>query len=281
MIITDPTEYRASEAVSFSRLKVFDACPFLYFKRFVLKTVPPDEDTKAMRIGSAAHCRILEGELAYRERYVTKPASYEGKDGPKDWNANAAVCRAWEDNERALGRTVLTAAEDDLLYRLAMSVKSNPDAVELLGSGRPELAIRRPFPSLGLEIQGRLDWLKLDPGVVVDLKTIECLDDLPREIERRGYYRQKAHYRHLASEEFGADFRCAIIGIEKAEPMRCGVYWLRDDLLTIGDAHNLASLGRLAECYRTGDWGGNPATREIGPSVELQLASAAEADACA
>lgn len=281
MIITDPQDYRASEAVSFSRLKVFDACPFLYFKRFVAKTVPPDEDTKAMRIGSAAHCLMLEGLEAYATRYVAKPETYESKDGPKDWNANASVCRAWEENQRALGRTVLTQAEAALLFRMRESLLSNPDAVELLASGRPELAIRRPFPSLGLEIQGRLDWLKLDPGVVVDLKTIECLDDLPREIERRGYYRQKAHYRHLASEEFGADFRCAIIGIEKAEPMRCGVYWLRDDLLTIGDAHNLASLGKLAECYRTGDWGGNPVTREIGPSVELQLASGSETEACA
>jgi hypothetical protein len=63
--------------------------------------------------------------------------------------------------------------------------------------------------------------------------------------------------------------RCAVIGVEKTEPFRCGVYWLRSDLLDIGDSQNAASLVRLAEAMRSGDWGGNPPTRELGPSLEL------------
>lgn len=281
MIITDQAEYRASDAVSFSRLKVFDQCPLLYWKRFIAKTVPPDEDTKAMRIGSAAHCLMLEGPMAYAARYVTKPETYESKDGPKKWNANAKICEVWEENAEANGRTVLTQTEAALLFRMRESLLSNPDAVALLSEGRAELGIRRPFPSLGLEIQGRLDWIDPHRGLVLDLKTIECLDDLPREIERRGYFMQLAMYRHLAAEEFGADFRCAILGVEKAEPMRCGVYWLRDDLLSIGDAKNLATLARLSDALRTGDWGGNPGTVEIGPSIELRLSAQDTAEAMA
>jgi hypothetical protein len=276
VIITDPTEYRSSPAVSFSKLKVFDQCAYLYFKRYIAKTVPPDEDTKAMRIGSAAHCLMLEGPIPFAERYATKPETYTGDKGEKPWNANAKICEAWEDNQRALGRTVLTQSESGLLFTMRESLLTNADAVALLSSGQAELAIRRPFPSLGLDIQGRLDWLNLDAGVVVDLKTIECLDDLGREIERRGYYRQLALYSHLACEEYGADLRCAIVGVEKAAPHRTGVYYLKPELLTIGDAQNLASLARLSEAMQTGQWGGNPATREVGPSIELQLAGAAE-----
>lgn len=271
MIITSADDYRHSDAVSFSKLKVADSCLYLYWKRFIARLARGDEDTKAMRLGSAAHALMLEGPVAFAERYVTKPETYKNDKGEeKDWNANAIVCRAWEDNQRALGRVVLTPAESELLFQMRESLLGNADAVELLSTGRPELAIRRPFPALNLELQGRLDWFNPASGVVVDLKTIECLDDLPREIERRLYFRQLAFYRHLAAEEFGvSEIRCAIIGVEKAEPRRCGVWYLRPDLLDIGDALNGASLVRLAEAYRSGAWGGNPETREVGPSLEL------------
>jgi hypothetical protein len=271
VIVLDPTDYQASGAVSFSKLKVADSCLYLYWKRFIARLAKGDEDTKAMRLGSAAHALMLEGPVAFAERYVTKPETYKNDKGEeKDWNANAIVCRAWEDNQRSLGRTVLTPAEAELLFQMRESLLGNADAVNLLSVGTPELAIRRPFPALNLELQGRLDWFNPASGVVVDLKTIECLDDLPREIERRKYFQQLAFYRHLAAEEFGAlDIRCAIIGVEKAEPHRCGVYYLRSDLLDIGDARNAATLTMVANAYRTGDWGGNPSTREIGPSLEL------------
>jgi hypothetical protein len=277
VIITDPLEYRSSAAVSFSKLKVADECPALYHKMYVTKKAKPRPDTKAQAVGTGGHCLILEGPAVFAERYAIKPETYTNDAGREsDWNGNSAVCKAWAANQRALGRTVVSAKDFELLTELREAFLSNPDAVALLSAGKPELAIRRPFPSLNLEIQGRLDWWNPDLGVVVDLKTIECLDDMPREIERRLYYRQKAFYRHLAAEEFTADVRCAIVGVEKAEPRRCGVYWLKPELLSIGDAENLASLARLSEAMKTGDWGGNPATREVGPSIELQLASAAE-----
>jgi hypothetical protein len=274
MIHTSPDAYKASPAVSFSRLKVFDACPFLYFKRFVERSIPDQsEDTKAMRLGTAAHKLILEGRAEFDRRYITKPETYANDKGEtKDWNANAALCRVWEENWRANGKTVLTRDEAALLDRLEASVRSNPEAVRLLGAGEAEVAIERPAGDrFKLALKGRLDWISPSEGYLVDLKTIENLDDLPREIERRLYYRQKAHYRHLAAEEFSAEFRCAIIGVEKADPGRCGVYWLSPDLLEIGDAENFASLANLARAYETGDWGGNPATVEIGPSADLKF----------
>ncbi len=280
MIIPGPADtYRSHPAISFSKLKVFDECPLLYYKRYIAKTIEPDEDTKAMRLGSAAHALLLEGPVAFAERYATKPETYETDKGPAKWNRNAKICGAWEDNQEALGRVVLTQPETALMLSLRESLLTNADAVELLASGTPEVGIRQRHEALGLEIQGRLDWLDHERGTIVDLKTIECLDDLPREIERRGYYRQLAFYRHLAGVEYGpAAMRCVIIGVEKAQPRRTQVIWLSPDLLDIGDSENLASLVRLAEATRTGDFGGNPATREIGPSLELQLNSAPAED---
>lgn len=270
MIVTDQDDYRASDAVSFSRLRVFERCPFLYFKRFIERSTAPEEETKALRVGSAAHCMILEGPRAFSERYAVKPECYVNASGEeKPWNANAKICEAWEENQRALGRTVVSRSEGDLLIRMREAVRTNAHAVTLLTRGGPEVGIRRPYPALRLELQGRLDWYHTD-GIVVDLKTIECLDDLKREIERREYYRQLAFYRHLAAEEFGtAGIRCAVIGVEKTEPFRCGVYYLSEPLLAIGDAYNFAALANLARTMETGEWGGNPETVTLEPSPDL------------
>lgn len=274
MILDAFTDYQASEAVSFSRLKVFDQNPLLYYKYFIERSLPDREETKAMRVGSAAHCLILEGPGEFAKRFAIRPKVYtaEGKDGPEEkaWNLNAKLCQAWVALAESTGRTVITVDELATLTQLRDSVLSNPDAVGLLEHGQAELAIRRDYPAIGLTIQGRLDWWIASGGVVVDLKTIENLDDLRAEIERRNYYRQLAFYRSLAQDEFAVpNVRCAIIGVEKSSPWRCGVYWLREDLLAIGDAYNLASLCNLARCKASGDWGGNPATVEIGPSADL------------
>ncbi len=284
MIIPTPAEYADTDAVSFSRLKIFDRSPLLYRKTFVDKTVATQEETRAMRIGSAAHCMILECPLAFTEKFAIQPRTYtaEAKDGlgeEKTWNNNAKICQGWVAAQHRLGRSVVSADEAETLIALRESVRSNPDAVDLLRHGRAELAIRRTHPTLGLSIQGRLDWW-IASGVVVDLKTIENLDDMRAEVEKRGYFRQLAFYRHLAAEEFGTtDIRCAIIGVEKSAPGRCGVLYLRDDLLAIGDSLNQASLLNLANCKASGDWGGNPPTVELGPSTDL-LWGQMEAGAC-
>jgi hypothetical protein len=274
VILTDLAAYRAHPGISFSKDKVFDQNPYLYFKRYVERSIPEDnEDTKAMRLGTAAHCLLLEGYAEFDKRYTVKPATYTNDKGEdKPWNANAALCKAMEERWESSGLTVLTRDEDALLRRLLLALHTNSDAADLLKGGTAELGIIRPAPALGMELKGRLDYWNAEAGVVVDLKTIECLDDLPREIERRLYYRQAAWYRHLAAEEFGsADVRFAIIGVEKQQPHRCGVYYLRPDLLSIGDAENFASLTNLAMAHASGQWGGNPKTVEVGPSLELKL----------
>jgi hypothetical protein len=271
VILTDQAAYRGHPGVSFSQLKVFDSCAYLYFKRYVERSIPEDTgDTKAMRLGTAAHVLMLEGPGAYETRYAVKPETYPAAQGEhKEWNANATICKAWEAEQRAEGKSILTRDEAALLRRMFLGLHTNSEAVDLLRSGLSELGIIRP--GVELSLKGRLDWFDPESGSLVDLKTIECLDDLPREIERRLYYRQLALYRHLASEEYGVAVRASIIGVEKTEPFRCGVYHLSEKLLELGDAENFASLTNLAQAKATGEWGGNPPTREIGPSMELQF----------
>jgi hypothetical protein len=276
MIITDPTAYDGAGAVSFSWLKRWEEDEDVFHRRFVRGEKPDQEpeETKALRIGTAGHCLVLEGPTVFAERYVVQPATYPGIDKgtklpiEKPWNKNAKVCQMWEDAQE---RDVVSASEFALLSRMRAAVEANPEAMRILEGARCELAIRIAS-KLGFDRQGRLDLLNLILGVIGDVKTIESLADRERDIERRRYYAQLAYYDDLAREEFTAiDFRCCIIWIEKAWPNRCLVEWLDPKYIEIGRAENDASLVKLAGRFADGSWELIPHAKTVGPSLELKL----------
>jgi hypothetical protein len=273
MIITNPADYLASRAVSFSWLKRFEADEDSFYRRFVLGEVSDEdeEESRALAVGTAAHCLILEGPVVFAERFVVHPAEYEAKGGVrKKWNKNAKVCELWSDAQEDAGRSIISPKEMDLLAKMRAAVQANAEAASLLDGAVCELAIRRDYPSLGFQRQGRLDLLNRDKRALGDVKTIENLNDRARVREQRQYFRQLPYYDDLASEEFAeGDYRQFILWLEKRWPYRCTVEWLSPDLVTIGRCKNYESLMRLAERFREGSWKIIPQSAEIGPSAEM------------
>ncbi len=268
---SEPFEtYCQAEAVSFHKLLAFEKSPLLYRRLYVTKEAARRKETQALRVGHAAHTLVLEGREEYERRYLLRPRTYTNAKGEtKDWNGNSIVCQEWIASASRSGLGVLSEDDAALVESLALSFASNPDAVALTRKGQPEVTVRQHYESLGLSIQGRIDWLTEDWDVV-DLKTILDLGDLSRDIEMRSYYRQLGFYRWLmAAESLDATGKCIIIALEKDEPRRCAVRYLSEDLLKIGEQENTITLLRLAECYRTNVWPGNPETVEIGPSARL------------
>jgi hypothetical protein len=279
VIISDPKAYDGAGAVSFSWLKRWKEDEDMFYRRFVLGQKPDGEDeedeTKALRIGTAGHCLVLEGPEIFAERYVVQPATYETHNPKthekirKPWNRNAKVCQLWADAQE---REIVSASEFLLLTRMRAAVERNPEAMRILAGARCELAIRIASPKLGFDRQGRLDLLNLELGVLGDVKTIERLGDRARDLERRRYYAQLGYYDDLAREEFSAiDFRSCIIWIEKAWPNRCLVEWLKPEFIEMGRAENDADLLELASRFANGDWKLIPHAVEIGPSADLQF----------
>jgi hypothetical protein len=268
MISESNADYHANRAISHSKLECYRRRPALFYKRFVLQMLPPPKESNALRIGSAAHCAILE-EQAFLERYVVLPdidrRTKEGKALFAEFSAQHA------------GKTFLTEDELDQLMQMRIAVEAHPIARELLSAGQPEVTWRTPDMH-GMRLQCRTDWWNAEgceasdgKPYVVDIKTVESLDrDAFRNFERAvfsfGYHRQAGFYLPLINELHDKPVsRMYYIAVEKVEPYGVGVYRLSDEAIGRGMDENTTDLMRLKRSFDEDDWPNiEPGVRELG-----------------
>ena len=261
--------YHANDAISHSKLELFRRRPISYYRRFIARTVARPEATEAFRIGSAAHCAVLE-PTTLLDRYTLRPygidrRTKEGKIAFAEFEAANS------------GKTIMTAEEFAWVHEMNAAVQLHPLASQLLAAGKPELSWRVE-PAGGMALQCRTDWFnpagcELSSGrpYVADLKTVESLDsDAFRNFERAcfsfGYHRQAGFYLPLITEIIGSPvFDFLFIVVEKAEPYGVAVYRLSDAATARGHDETITDLLRLQACIKDQQWPNLPNDlREIG-----------------
>ena len=269
MKIETNEQYHANEAISHSKLELFRRRPISYYRRFIAKTVARPETTEAFRIGSAAHCAVLEPDQFW-QRYALRPDGIDRRT--KDGKAAFAEFEAAN-----VGKTVITQDEAGAVQEMTAAVQHHPLASQLLAAGSPELSWRVE-PVGGMALQCRTDWYnsagcELSGGrpYVADLKTVESLDsDAFRNFERAcfnfGYHRQAGFYLPLITEIIGSPvFDFFFIAVEKAEPYGVAVYRLSDAATARGHDETITDLLRLQNCIKSEQWPNLPPDlREIG-----------------
>ena len=269
-MIVEPNEvYHANSAISHSKLELFRRRPVSYYRRFISKTVARPETTEAFRIGSAAHCAVLEPDQFW-SRYALRPDGIDRRT--KDGKAAFAEFEAAN-----AGKVIIGKDEAGDVEEMKAAVQHHPLASQLLAAGKPELSWRVE-PSGSLALQCRTDWFnaagcELSQGrpYVADLKTVESLDsDAFRNFERAcfsfGYHRQAGFYLPLITEIIGSPvFDFFFIAVEKAEPYGCAVYRLSDAATARGHDETITDLLRLQNCIKSEQWPNLPnELREIG-----------------
>ena len=269
-MISEPNEvYHANEAISHSKLELFRRRPISYYRRFVAKTLARPEPTEAFRLGSAAHCAVLE-PATFWDRYALRPEGIDRrtKVGKEEFAKFEA---------ENTGKTVIDQGEAGSVREMAVAVQNHPLAAQLLGAGSPELSWRVE-PAGGMALQCRTDWFnpagcELSSGrpYIADLKTVESLDaDAFRNFERAcfsfGYHRQAGFYLPLITEIVGSPvFDFYFIVVEKAEPYGVAVYRLSDAATARGHDETITDLIRLQACIKDQQWPNLPNDlREIG-----------------
>jgi len=269
MIIESNEVYHANDAISHSKLELFRRRPISYYRRFVGKTLARPEATEAFRIGSAAHCAVLEPDTFWA-RYALRPEGIDRRT--KDGKAAFAEFEA-----ENVGKVIIGSDELGDVREMAAAVAHHPLASQLLAAGKPELSWRVE-PVGGLALQCRTDWFnpygcELSGGrpYVADLKTVESLDsDAFRNFERAcfsfGYHRQAGFYLPLITEITGSPvFDFFFVAVEKAEPFGVAVYRLSDAAIARGQDETITDLVRLQSCIASNVWPNlDPAFREIG-----------------
>ena len=134
MNIETNEQYHANEAISHSKLELFRRRPISYYRRFVAKTVARPEPTEAFRLGSAAHCAVLE-PTTFWDRYALRPEGIDRRT--KDGKIAFAEFEAAN-----VGKTVITQDEAGSVQEMTAAVQHHPLASQLLAAGSPELSWR-------------------------------------------------------------------------------------------------------------------------------------------
>lgn len=247
--------YHKSPGVSHHRLMDFVSnYPLYYYKRHITHELPDQPQSKAQLVGELAHCLTYEADK-FAERYaVAGDFDKRTKAGKADWEAFRA------DNA---GKTIVEEWQALIANRIASGIENVPAIGGLFKNGEAEKVFRAQVG--GLELRCRCDWysdVRDDWGrpLIVDLKTIESLQEFDRQFFNFNYYRQAAFYQTTVRAALGLDFypRFLFVVAEKDEPFQCVIREPGEASLDIGRQENARDLKRLGECYAKNEWPGAP-----------------------
>lgn len=209
----------------------------------------PSESTPAMKLGTAAHCRILEGAEAFASRYAIAPAcDRRTKEGKAEHQ------RLIDDNP---GKEIISGDDWQSIDGMACAVADHSLAGRLFEGGAAEVSA---FGSInGAAIKGRFDYFHLNDGVIVDLKT--TLDASPDEVQRYavkyGLHVQQFVYAEIYRSITGkapSDF--VFVLVEKNPPFGVAVVRLTKEAVEAARGQVDKALALWQHCEKSGIWPG-------------------------
>lgn len=234
-------EYHSDRtSLSSSNLKLLLTDPARFHREWVLNQAPPQEQRAVFDEGSYVHSLILEPDK------VSQYAIFNGlrKAG-----------KAFEDFVAANpGKIILTAPQVNRCKQLANSYGSLPVATKMLEKGIPEFTMLSEI--LGVPVKARADWINIEEGYIVDVKTTSAVSDLDvfrMTCEQYKYALSAALYCQIAFNNFGKLFDFYFIVLSKAD-MCANVYKASSDFLTYGASQVTQALVTYNKCKESGIW---------------------------
>jgi hypothetical protein len=231
----------------------------------------PNEFKEAYRIGSAIHKFILEPD-DFAAEFLTgidcARRSKADKQAWADWYSehgadgdNVVDRPAAEWNGMFVAQTskhMVTPEEIQNIGLMAESVKSNPNAVQLLEDGLSEQSIYWVDKETGLRLRVRPDYLNDD--FTSDLKSIDSLHDyaIDRAIANLSYDIQEQMYSDGVMNVTGEYRPFLFIFIQKKPPFMVRVIGLSEACKTRGWEKYRANVNTLSKCLESNEWYGLP-----------------------
>lgn len=236
------------------------------------------EDKKHFIVGRAVH-HLLLGEKFFATLFAQQPDEYVNRTSGevKPWNNNANYCRAWHEERRKEGRSVLTRGDIDRIRGMAHALSRHPIIRPPHGGGGAlngaiERSVFWKDKATGLWLKIRPDAIPSDSGDFVDLKTTLSVqwDDLVRTIGQFGYHQQGALIRRGAREVLGIDRPTfTLVFVESSPPHCTRIVTLKDSDLDRGDRQNRNAIDTFDRCLKSGAWPGPGGEREDAEFIEL------------
>lgn len=265
-------EYRRAPGLNQSSLKKILDSPAHYKAALKNKLIP----TAAMKIGTALHSLVLDGEKAFDSLYFDRKK--EGKDltvaemkealdkkGVKFKNsAKKAELEAllYPDGKPIDRRTGLSEEEFADVQGMAKSLRrlqwyAGTDAEYIK---RNEVSIY--LEHLGVPFKARLDSILIDEGIVLDLKTTDSAEPelFTKKVIGLGYDFQLAAYTVAAEQAFGKPFRFLFAAVERRAPYTVAIYEADEAMQAEGRRKFDEAIRIYKECEASGNWPGKEIT---------------------
>jgi exodeoxyribonuclease VIII len=247
-------DYHALDLCSASRLKVLHATTPMHLRQ---QLDAGEQDSASMRIGSALHCRTLEGPAEYAKRYAIG-----GPINPKTGRPFGSDTKAHQEWALSQGRPTLTYDEDEQVTAMAAAIWAHPSAALLLKACKD-----RELTVVG-ELHGTMCKARIDAhgtvdgaGVIVDIKTTARgagPEDFQRAIGGFGYGLQAALYEALAAKAGLPVGHFVFIAVESAAPYAVAAYRLKNEVMVLYEQVLPRLLETYTACAASGRWNGWP-----------------------
>lgn len=257
-------EYHADRsALSRSQIKWMEYSPEHFLAH--LNDVEPMKPTKALKMGDAFHCKVLEpddfdGRFATMPEGLKKPTSAQikAKDPSERTIEQISVWNEFE--EETKGKTILTSDEMTELDWWSSSVLRNKRFYGLVKrGGLVENSIFWQDEETGIILKCRPDFLAKDAAYIIDLKTTECAREyeMQSSIRKYGYDVQAAMMFDACKALFGKEPESFVIAaVEKSKPFVPAIYNLDPAVLDIGRYKLRKYLGMIKHCQESDVWNG-------------------------
>lgn len=239
-------DYHDAQGYSASGLKLIERSPAHYAH------AGSRTPSRAIQIGSAIHCALLEPERFERD-YVCS-----GTDDRRASEYKQAV------KAKGTDEFVLTQPEWDKVVGMQAAAYANADAREVLQcDGEEELSVFAEDPDTGLTVKCRPDKLAhyYSGPVIADVK--KCQDARPEEfaksVARYGYDLAAAHYIDTFEAATGQRvYNYLLIAIEEEAPHGVMVYQLPEEWIDYGRQRRQQALLHAEQCDKSGEWPAYP-----------------------
>lgn len=209
--------------------------------RDIMDGLDDDGESPALQIGTIAHMAILEPDRFDMCRRTRGPIN-ERTGEP--YGRDTKAFRDWQ------------AANPDWIAVpewIGRAIERMPDEVRALVAGP------HGFSESTAHTQCGDSWVKcrpdrLDSDMCADLKTINDIRGIERDINKRFYWFTAAWYRMVLKLATQRKHTHCFVFVEKRLPNRWRIVDLDADLTMYADDQADRVLGRLMEAEQTGDW---------------------------
>lgn len=226
--------------------KILATCPAQY----VYDADNPPEPSDALRIGSAAHEWLLEGET-WPQRHVVLPDDFNGRT-----KAGKGQLEAIE----ASGKRAVKFEEFEAIKAMVEALRAHPIGGTAFQHGRREVSGFWQDDETGVWRRVRWDYLPDRGRILVDYKTCQDAhpDAIARGVHTYGYHQQAAWYCEAAKvlDAVEDDPLFLIVFQQKTAPYLVTPVVLDGDALFWGRKLNRKAVDLFAACLERGQWPG-------------------------